>query len=334
MKVNLSTLLLLLLLLSSFLACILFGGAGFERVYSGDIAIIPAVAAALVGAGAAQLSSDINNMRSKADWNEANEYNSPVEQRRRLEAAGINPSLAMGAGQLGNGNASTLPNRQPYQVPVDTVANSIINERAQRAQENEQNANARYLNARADTHAAEASTAIAEALSRIDSMKIDSKYKEALRQKVLADYDLAVATTEDNKRLAKNQADYVGERVLTEQFNRQLATAQLDLSRRLTAAEISNLSSAAALAVTQASEMVKNGANERTYKRALKEQIDEAVNGLKLDNESKENLAPVIYKQALWQMRNTRKQARSSRLGPFSAEFGYGAGPLGSFFDD
>lgn len=45
-------------------------------------------------------------------WNVQNEYNTPANQRKRLEAAGLNPALMYGAGQGGNvaGGLSSVPN--------------------------------------------------------------------------------------------------------------------------------------------------------------------------------------------------------------------------------
>ena len=42
-------------------------------------------------------------------WNEGNAYNTPYEQRKRYEAAGINPYLALGNIQAGNAQGSVTP---------------------------------------------------------------------------------------------------------------------------------------------------------------------------------------------------------------------------------
>lgn len=42
-------------------------------------------------------------------WNEGNKYNTPYEQRKRYEAAGINPYLALGNIQAGNAQGSVTP---------------------------------------------------------------------------------------------------------------------------------------------------------------------------------------------------------------------------------
>lgn len=56
----------------------------------------------------------LQRMREQNDfaermWNKGNEYNTPYEQRKRYEAAGINPYLALGNIQAGNAQGSVSP---------------------------------------------------------------------------------------------------------------------------------------------------------------------------------------------------------------------------------
>lgn len=56
----------------------------------------------------------LQRMREQNDfaermWNEGNKYNTPYEQRKRYEAAGINPYLALGNIQAGNAQGSVSP---------------------------------------------------------------------------------------------------------------------------------------------------------------------------------------------------------------------------------
>ena len=48
-------------------------------------------------------------------WNAANEYNSPYNQRQRLEAAGINPYMAMG--NISTGTATSIPSGSSASAP-------------------------------------------------------------------------------------------------------------------------------------------------------------------------------------------------------------------------
>lgn len=47
-------------------------------------------------------------------WNMQNAYNSPIEQRKRLEQAGLNPALMYGNGGGSTGNANQMPQYQSF----------------------------------------------------------------------------------------------------------------------------------------------------------------------------------------------------------------------------
>ena len=59
-------------------------------------------------AAAAQRMREQNSFAERM-WNEGNAYNTPYEQRKRYEAAGINPYLALGNIQAGNAQGSVTP---------------------------------------------------------------------------------------------------------------------------------------------------------------------------------------------------------------------------------
>ena len=60
-------------------------------------------------------------------WNRVNEYNSPVNQMSRLEAAGINPYNAASSGQIGSGAASSLQSATPNAVSAPAYADAYSN---------------------------------------------------------------------------------------------------------------------------------------------------------------------------------------------------------------
>ena len=57
------------------------------------------------------------------NWKMQNEYNSPVNQRKRLEDAGLNPSLMYGNGATSTANAGNIPQYQ--QMGVDISQNML-----------------------------------------------------------------------------------------------------------------------------------------------------------------------------------------------------------------
>lgn len=67
--------------------------------------------------------ADYQNDINIENWNLQNEYNSPAAQRKRLEAAGINPAAVFGANGTSAGNAGQIA--QYHQPSVD-IAQSML----------------------------------------------------------------------------------------------------------------------------------------------------------------------------------------------------------------
>ncbi len=60
-------------------------------------------------------------------WYRENDYNSPVNQMSRMEAAGINPYNAASSGQIGSGTASSLQSATPNNVSAPAYAEAYSN---------------------------------------------------------------------------------------------------------------------------------------------------------------------------------------------------------------
>lgn len=60
-------------------------------------------------------------------WQRVNEYNAPVNQMARYEAAGINPYNAVTSGQIGSGSASSLQSATPNNVSAPAYAEAYSN---------------------------------------------------------------------------------------------------------------------------------------------------------------------------------------------------------------
>lgn len=76
-----------------------------------------------------------------------NEYNQPINQRARLEAAGINPYLALGAGAVGNGNqpqagSVSAPDVSGFSAGLQNASSFIANAALTMAQVRKTNAEA------------------------------------------------------------------------------------------------------------------------------------------------------------------------------------------------
>lgn len=291
-------LLLMLLLLSSFLVSA-FLGADLENYILADP--ISATALFALGAGSALvngISNAVSNRRNYEYSNELNEYNSPVNQRRRLEQAGINPALALHAGQLGSGNATQAPVHNPYQVDPSVMQQPVIDSQLANSNIELNSENARYARARADSHAAEVNANILEQIQRVENMRVDQKEKRQMIRLLTQQYNYNQSTEEDNKRILKLSHDNMYEDLLTKRFERDLQASQFALQQKLTAANIQQLSALTAKLATETSEMVKNGASQRDVNDWINKQASFAVQGLSLDNDQKRKLLPWIVAAA------------------------------------
>lgn len=120
-------------------------------------------------------------------WEKQNTYNSPIEQRKRLEEAGLNPALMYGNGSVSTGNASQMPQYQ--QMGVDLSSNMLsAMQMAQMA--------ANIRNTNADT----------------EGKKIDNKTKDEMNRAIIDNYlkDLDVKDSQINinvKTLSKMDVD-------------------------------------------------------------------------------------------------------------------------------
>lgn len=69
----------------------------------------------------------LQNQWNIEQWQRENEYNAPVNQMARYEAAGINPYNAVASGQIGSGSASSLQSATPNNVAAPSFADAFRN---------------------------------------------------------------------------------------------------------------------------------------------------------------------------------------------------------------
>ena len=86
--------------------------------------IAPAIAAAAIGAlasGANTVATGNMNKKSRKFqekmFDKTNAYNTPLEQRKRLEAAGLNPNLVYGGSSGGTAGTASQPSKPDFQAP-------------------------------------------------------------------------------------------------------------------------------------------------------------------------------------------------------------------------
>lgn len=69
----------------------------------------------------------LQNQWNIEQWQRENEYNAPVNQMARFEAAGINPYNVVTSGQIGSGTASPLQSATPNNVAAPSFAEAFRN---------------------------------------------------------------------------------------------------------------------------------------------------------------------------------------------------------------
>lgn len=111
-------------------------------------------------------------------WHKQNQYNTPAEQRKRLEAAGINPAAAMSGGVENQSQGlSQVPGNEYAKsgvlrtngAEISSIATMMLDQRMKRAQIRDLEATAKLKDSQA-----------AESGQRSDSIRIDNAIKTAM----------------------------------------------------------------------------------------------------------------------------------------------------------
>lgn len=79
------------------------------------ISAVGGIASSLFSSSSNADLDNVNRQWQERMWHESNQYNAPVEQRKRMEAAGINPALAFQSGNTGVAASSPTPNQHSPQ---------------------------------------------------------------------------------------------------------------------------------------------------------------------------------------------------------------------------
>lgn len=252
--------------------------------------IIGGIISGIGSVGSALLSGSSAKDRQR----EMLEYNSPVNQRKRLLAAGINPGLAMSNGMMDSGNASQAAPPTP-QFDLNTLAQGIRDSQALRLQERETNADVGLKEANAEAQRIRNKTQLMRDLTELMNMRADlaSKGKNidfldkqiAFRQKEIDWYD------------RKSNVDILKADAETRSLNANAAYQEIingfePQKQALLLKQIhANISSLLAAANEHNSAAVRNKA-EALVAKARKQ-------GLDIENDQADALVDVIYNKAL-----------------------------------
>lgn len=285
--------------------------------------------------------ADQNNKFNERMWNLQNEYNTPVMQRARLEAAGLNPYLMMDGGSAGIAESAPSADTSGTQVAPDVgsiiaggyqaMGNSISSAASQIAQMTYQN----------DLQQANVDKTNAEAQNANLQNQYDSLRNEFATAQFLVDLRLKQKQGDISEHDANFLRDSMQDRLDAVKFQNSLAGSQssyynqmagvLDVQRQIEQTNLDWLprEKAAGLAATlqnirtMASEMNLNFANAKNaYAMAILNYANE--NGVRIDNRLKNRTFDLAVKLAGNQVNSEYWNQKNAKLNYHISNQGYG----------
>lgn len=178
-----------------------------------DASVALGVGSALAGAVSSIFNTNSTNkqnlriMREQNDWNERmwhmnNEYNSPLSQRQRMEAAGLNPNLFdMDSGVSASpAEAASSPTMLPNNMPAEILANLAL-----------QSSQVKLNEAAAEKD-----------VSETDNNRVLNKYLDQIYQNQLDLGNVQIELGKAQKKLTRRQAKqiYYAGQLLSKQVDR------------------------------------------------------------------------------------------------------------------
>lgn len=175
-------------------------------------------------------SKDLMNWQNTNEvkmWQMNNEYNSPLNQMKRLQDAGINPNLAFSNGQLSNVTAGSPKSASANPVQAPNFGNSSIAQALMQANELKNGASNRKL----QNHQAQ--------LLEMQVLETEAKRMKVLQETI--GIQLQNDVNKQNKQWLVEQQRLLNDKIaaevglltdqkLTEQAKRALTTSQIELN--------------------------------------------------------------------------------------------------------
>ena len=271
-------------------------------------------------------------------WNKQNAYNTPEQQRKRFEAAGLNPYMMLGniqagqAGSVGGVNPPTAQpvTMQPFQPDFSGLGQAVQSYVANRIVEKRNNASIAVDDAKAeqirienDYKAAELVSQIMERLENTRNVKAKRIYQSIMNN--YAEEQFSSDIKFKNRQIESIEADIRSKNVdiaikqfeldgLPKQFQLQLAAMSADVLLAKAQTKMSN-----AQAKTELQKMYKTFFETK---------------GIKINNRILERSADSIVEKADKENKATYWNTASGIVGPIaSGLLGFGLGRLGHTLD-
>lgn len=208
---------------------------------------------------------DIQRKDALSDWAMQNEYNSPGQQMKRLESAGLNANLVYGSGTVANNSSAPRssdfkqPDIQSIRFDTGSIVNQYYDTKLRQAQTDNLEAQRRVIEQDAALRAAQtASVAASTSKTSVDTEKGKFDLSQAQR---LA--DTSVNTAEANLRKINAETDYT-----------------LSNNERQAALSANTLA--------QGAEAILRSRSDRATSEIQRRQLEEQIKGIKNDNTLKQ----------------------------------------------
>ena len=204
-----------------------------------------------IGSVASNLMSNSQNVqlaRDQREWDarmiaQQNQYNSPVAQKARLRAAGMNPALAMMNGMMDTGNQSqTAGGQSPAQVDYNPLAEGLRSSSDLYLQSRSIDAEIRYKDSLTDAQRIRNKTQLLRDLAELNNVIADTSNKSASKDYLIKqrDYLMKQIDAFDERNTAevnriRNESALLKQQEETERVmrgvNQQLVNANIRLSK-------------------------------------------------------------------------------------------------------
>lgn len=270
------------------------------------------VAAPLIGAAATtasnifgnilqQSAQDKQNAWSEKMWRLNNEYNKPINQRLRLEEAGLNANLMYGgSGSVAEAEQPSSPNAPTMNAPLQgfDVGQAMMNNINVQAQARLASAQAAKTDEEATNQRVKNLYEERQQISDLWNKFVNAKKGSAEYYKAKADYDFAMATFNDrvegvkldnrNKEAMRKQAEAEEQKLLAEQA---LLKIQAEWTGKINQSQINVLRAQAYSYMTDAQQAIKNGESLRSLNASTQHEIGERIRKMGVDSHNASEIA-------------------------------------------
>lgn len=253
-----------------------------------------------IGSVASNLMSNSQNVqlaREQREWDarmiaQQNQYNSPVAQKARLRAAGMNPALAMMNGMLDTGNQSqTAGGQSPAQVDYNPLAEGLRSSSDMYLQSRSIDADIRYKDSLTDAQRIRNKTQLLRDLAELNNVIADTSNKSASKDYLIKqrDYLMKQIDAFDERNTAevnriKNESALLKQQEETERVMRGVNQQLVNANIRLSKAQAASFNAQVKATMESINQMRLNGASQREINSFVRDKEREIARQYHLEN--------------------------------------------------